>query len=358
MLRNACHIVSTQGNSGGHSATEPTAAAVALNPAWALPQINEAVPTSIKIKSDSNFWRKAAVTLLEREVILDEDCAGAGSIATVIERCLLRLMGPSVGGVINGLILVSKSADDYWFGQQDYWEDSGHDPFEAALYLAVFTPDTGTRLLQPVMEPMATKFPELAETIMATLCGAQFSVPHFWTPSLALDLASHLYWEGEDSEEGGVESYGLSADEVVRRSDFASIPEWALNPKVKLASSQIRGIGAEAPAYQAVCDALLLVMELLSEGADLFCYLGDGCMEGLVLRWNQSDVVMRVFDDRANSTYQNSDCYTELIGLRRIPLADPLPALEAFSKGAKLVAVVGRLIELISVEGVGDGAES
>lgn len=154
-----------------------------------------------------------------------------------------------------------------------------------------------------------------------------------FTPGMALDEASYLYWRGEEDEALALEedcgddqaARDAMMRDMVTRGDFsATFPAWALDyNRPRLTSDALSAVAAtHACPYVRRAAALTFALDGTRTTAQ-YCPEEDGPFIGFgaVLCWREGDLAVQVSDDYANLAWQGEYC--DEIGKVTFDLADP-----------------------------------
>lgn len=226
------------------------------------------------------------------------------------------------------------------------------------------------------LEALNKAMPHLGATVLQVLRQQGRYVYPLFTPDIADDVASYVYWQGEMDEEAALDmmcedsSSGDSADREAMREEMVTrrmlddaFPEWARCWLVRPDKSE--GGHKRTPAWhpcslrraartltdphqrQIAADALALSRLKLTddfhpdtEGE----YIGFGA----VLSWDEGDVTTRIYDDLLNLAHQSDYC--DRMGEVLIPLDDP-GSLQAWflrmGQRFEAIALIDRLIHAL-----------
>jgi PRTRC genetic system protein F len=154
-----------------------------------------------------------------------------------------------------------------------------------------------------------------------------------FTPSLALDEASYLYWRGEDDESLALDEdcgedlaarAAMAADMVTRATVEAAFPAWALDyNRPRLPAEALASIAANhACGYVRRMAQLAYTLDGLRTTSQ-YCEEQDGPFVGFgaVLCWRDGDLAVQISDDYANLAWQGEYC--DEIGQVTFTLDDP-----------------------------------
>lgn len=223
------------------------------------------------------------------------------------------------------------------------------------------------------LEALNVAMPHLGTTVLQVLREQSGYVYPLFTPDTAIDVASYVYWHGEEDEEAALDMMceeDNEADREAMREEMVSrrvldeaYPEWARRwlsrPK---AARRHKGSRAWHPcslrsAAKTLTDPRLrqiaadaLALSRLSFGDDFRPDIeGEYIGFGAVLSWVGGDVTTRIYDDLLNMAHQAEFC--DRMGEVRISLDDP-GALEVWflRMGSRFqaIALIDRLIHALS----------
>lgn len=183
------------------------------------------------------------------------------------------------------------------------------------------------------LEWMERHEPGLGAAILSVFdAGAGRLYPMF-TPRVALDAASFLYWHGEDDEASAVaemcdtpeEMEAMRAEMITLDAMREAFPRWALEPvRLGEAGALLRRVASCETHLAVVRRAATLAMELarLPSRAE-YAPDAEGIFIGFgaVLCWRPDDLAKRISDDLAQYAWQ--DDYVDHAGEVSFPLNDP-----------------------------------
>lgn len=202
------------------------------------------------------------------------------------------------------------------------------------------------------LEALNEAMPHLGATVLQVLRQQGRYVYPLFTPDIADDVASYVYWQGEMDEEAALDMMCEDSDDadreamreemVTRRMLDDAYPEWARRWLVRPDKSA--GGRRRTPAWrpcslrhaartltdphqrQIAADALALSRLTLTDDfhPDIE---GEYIGFGAVLSWEEGDVTTRIYDDLLNLAHQSEYC--DRMGEVLIPLDDP-GALQAW----------------------------
>ncbi|MDF3831431.1 PRTRC system protein F [Cupriavidus basilensis] len=217
------------------------------------------------------------------------------------------------------------------------------------------------------LETLDAALPNLGRTVLQVLREQSPLVYPLFTPDIACDVASYVYWCGEDNEEaaldmqceeGDEEAREAMREEMVSRAMLdAAYPEWARRWMGRSKGGRRRGCSLRravteaktAEARRIAADALAL-SRLHFDDTFRPDIDGEFIGFGAVLSWSEGDVTTRIYDDLLNLAHQAEYC--DRIGEIRIPLDDP-GAMGAWQRAMRTrftaIGLIDRLIHQLSV---------
>lgn len=172
----------------------------------------------------------------------------------------------------------------------------------------------------------------LGQAVLAVLSDrSRFAYPVF-TPDLACDAASYLYWHGEENEETALdeecdndEDRTAMRDEMVTRAKLDhAYPTWVIaRPRTPLSIAALTRIADELSepfARDIVADTLALARLRITDDyrPDIE---GEFIGFGAVLSWREDDLTVRIYDDLLQMAHQSEFC--DLMGELEIDLDAP-----------------------------------
>ncbi len=183
------------------------------------------------------------------------------------------------------------------------------------------------------------RLPALGAVILHVLRRQSAWVYPVFTPDTASDIASMLYWCGEDDEEAALdmncgddeqEREAMRADMVSKATLMEDYPEWARAWPRGLELPQCCRLLRRA--VKRLCKPCDRPMRELAEHALALGTLdlddrfrpdieGEYIGFGAVLSWEAGDVTTRIYDDLINMAHEGE--YVETMGQMQMPLDDP-----------------------------------
>ncbi|WP_395401039.1 PRTRC system protein F [Pseudoduganella sp. UC29_106] len=207
------------------------------------------------------------------------------------------------------------------------------------------------------LDYLEQRIPQLGSTILDAMERKGAHAYPLFTPGVALDEASYLYWRGEDDENlmldeecgDDLEARQAMANDIVTRAAIeAAFPPWALDydrPRLPLATLERIG-GDHQCAYVRRAASLTHALLRLRTTA-MSCPELDGPFTGFgaVLCWRDGDLAVQISDDHANNAWQGDYC--EEIGTVTLTLDDP-EAMRGWMRKMRLnLSAIGLLDRLL-----------
>lgn len=220
------------------------------------------------------------------------------------------------------------------------------------------------------LEAMNAAMPGLGQTVLQVLREQSRYVYPMFTPDIADDVCSYLYWQGEEDEEAALDMMCEDGDEadreamrdemVTRKMLDAAYPEWARRWLVRPEKGSRRRKGDSAwrpcnlrqavktladPKLRAIAADALALSRLPLDDSFRPDVDGEFIGYGGVLSWDEADITTRIYDDMLNLAHQSEFC--DRMGEALIPMDDP-GALEAcfarLGMRFEAIALIDRLI--------------
>ncbi|MBB3121711.1 PRTRC system protein F [Pseudoduganella violacea] len=183
----------------------------------------------------------------------------------------------------------------------------------------------------PGLDYLEARVPLLGATVLDIMECKGGQVYPLFTPALALDEASYLYWLGEDdeatllAEEEDEAARAALRGEIPTRADIdAAFPPWALcYRRQRLALRQLTHIARQHPCPYVRRAAMLARTLHATPTTTDYRAEADAPFTGYgaVLCWRDDDVTVRIANDHAQLAWQ--DTYCDQIGQVQFDLAAP-----------------------------------
>lgn len=175
--------------------------------------------------------------------------------------------------------------------------------------------------------------PTLGSTVLDIMERKGAHVYPLFTPSMALDEASYLYWRGEHDEALALDEdcgddkearEAMANDMITRATIEAAFPPWALDyNRPRLTHAELVRLTAEYPCpYVQRAGELAAALESTRTTAQ-YCPEEEGMFIGFgaVLCWLDGDLTVQISDDYANLAWQTEYC--DEIGKVTFSLSEP-----------------------------------
>lgn len=175
----------------------------------------------------------------------------------------------------------------------------------------------------PALTRLEARGTGLAYTALVLLDFALSMGDRPFTPLGALEMCQWMYWEGEEDESVVAADPDTYGDDIAKRAEiFGLIPEWALGKGVKLLSpcklarlAKTHADTPDGPLLKALAELAKVIVGRRKSGA-----FADAPDDGprtapmAVVRWDENDLLHRVFDDYWQYAQQGEqDAYTGFI---------------------------------------------
>lgn len=187
-------------------------------------------------------------------------------------------------------------------------------------------------VIGPGLEALERLRPGFGRSVLDILTRQSRFVYPLFTPDVACDVASYVYWCGEADEEAALDMEcgddekaraAMREEMVTRQRLVEAYPAWALAPCNASSLSTSQGLSVELathPAADIAVDALALSRMRIKDqhrpNID-----GEYIGFGAVLSWREDDLTVRIYDDLLQMAYQGEFC--DLIGEAEFDLGAP-----------------------------------
>ena len=179
-------------------------------------------------------------------------------------------------------------------------------------------------VIGPGLETLERSHPGLGQAVLDVLSHQSRFVYPVFTPALACDVASYVYWCGEADEEAALDmecgddekARAAMREEMVTRQKLVNAyPAWALTHCDGRSQPALRNVlnemAGQHPAVDIAANALALsqlrIKDRYRPEID-----GEFIGFGAVLSWREDDLTVRIYDDLLQMAYQAEFC--DLIG--------------------------------------------
>jgi len=324
----------------------------AMETIWTLPRIDPGVPREIVPRTVASANAGIAQFLIEAKAIRERDIPAQWRDALdVCGKALDAWLKREIGDLhCIAPSFVLRPVTDESNGSRVSQAKAAYSEVE----IAWFQPEEQQWVVGSGLERLESVVPTLGATVLNVLdAQSRFAYPLF-APRDAHDIASMLYWYGEDDETMAVEEIcGDDAaeqaemrEEMVTAKHFTeAFPAWALSWKPeKLKQSDLRKIAHDCgDAYAREVAALALALARLRFKDEFKPDIeGEFIGFGAVLSWRDDDLTVRVYDDLINMAHEGEFC--DVMGEVRFALSAPA-AMQAWQRAMRPRFKAMRLID-------------
>jgi PRTRC genetic system protein F len=219
------------------------------------------------------------------------------------------------------------------------------------------------------LEALNAAMPNLGRTVLQVLRQQCRHVYPLFTPDIAADVASCLYWQCEADEEAALDMLcdedttadreALRADMVTRAMLDAAYPNWVWRSSPGQCAKErsdcppawrpcnLRRAArtlADPALRQIATDALALSRLSLDNSFSPECdgeYIGYGA----VLSWREGDLTTRIYDDLLNQAHRAEFC--DRMGEQRVALDDPGALGAWFARMGQRLQAIGLIDRVV-----------
>lgn len=221
------------------------------------------------------------------------------------------------------------------------------------------------------LQALNAALPHLGCTVLQVLRAQCRHVYPLFTPDIAVDVASYLYWQDEPDEEAaldmlcdddaGADREALRADMVTRSMLDAAYPPWAQTwPTRQRRPVHARHAATHAwrpcslrraarsltdPTLRQIAADALALSRLTLDDSFQPEVDGDYIGYGGVLSWQAGDLTTRIYDDLLNQAHQAEFC--DRMGEQRVPLDDPGALGAWFARMGQRLQAIGLIDRLV-----------
>lgn len=328
-------------------------AADGMSAGWGLPRLDALVPLELTPRRLASANATVARFLLEAKAVRERDipptwndellvCQGALDAWVKREIGALHCLAPQFV-----LRPVLGSARDPCGSSMQKIEYS-------QIQITWFQQDEEQWAVGRGLERLEQATPTLGATALDLLDAQSRYVYPVFTPRMTQDVASMMYWYGEDDENFALdeacaddqEARAAMRDEIITKALLTeAFPAWALAGQAETLDGSALGQIAE----QASDEYARNVAALLARLARL--HIMDDCRPeiegefigfGAVLSWRKDDLTVRVYDDLVNAAHQSEFC--DVMGDVFFDLHDP-DAMRAWQRRMRRRFEAIRLID-------------
>ena len=218
-------------------------------------------------------------------------------------------------------------------------------------------------VIGPRLEALEQACPGLGHAVLDVLQRQSGKVYPVFTPDLACNVASFLYWCGEENEESALDMdcgddakarAEMQNDMVTRQKLEEAFPNWATSfslPRKKQPLAAVKRLvkSLQEPEYRDIAADALALASLDIEDNYQPDVEGEYLGWGAVLSWREDDLTVRIYDDLLNMAHQGEYC--DRIGELEINLDAP-EAMQSWQKAMrsrfKAIRLIDSLIHKLS----------
>ena len=170
------------------------------------------------------------------------------------------------------------------------------------------------------LEALERELPGLGQAVLDILRRQSRFIYPVLTPDLACDVASYLYWCGEENEEVALDmdcgedeaARAAMRDELVTRQKLdEAFPQWAISmPRKGMPVAALIRLadGLRDPAMRDIAADALALSRLRIEDKFRPDVEGEYLGWGAVLSWREDDLTVRIYDDLVQMAHQGEFC--------------------------------------------------
>ncbi len=343
--------------------------AVATVPVLALPQLSSHVPLAVTSRSQTAANAALSRFLIDAGIVHEIDLPEGEpdplkACERAIDAWIKRLIGPL--HCLHPRVAVNVLDEHRHYPAPRDGKKTAYAYLD--LYWCEYNENewpVGERL-----EAMNAVMPGLGETVLQVLREQSCYVYPLFTPDIADDVCSYLYWQGEGDEAAALDMMCEEDDEadreamrdemVTRAMLDAAYPAWAHRWLARSGKGGHRRKDGSAwrpcnlrraaktlvdPKMRAIAADALALSSLPLDDSFRPDTDGEFVGFGAVLSWDEADVTTRIYDDLLNLAHQAEFC--DRMGEALIPLDDPGALGACFARlGAhfEAIALIDRLI--------------
>ena len=328
-----------------------------------IPVVDPAIPFRVEIDPQSSRWASIALLWLDAGVLTEDD---SGKPDELVRTALHRWMDTQLEGNVH-LRHMSLSIHTYPSPHGSLPQDASayDEPIDPTkwLFAVVGGVDWPWFTLEEKLTALEAAHPGLGKTAWHRFFEASCQTIQMLDPVSARGLAERSWWHYAATDEDFIDEMKCNdidpeEIEVLLPSEFdRHFPDWVLQPSDALTNDDLAKIAKEGETEEAmlVAQRLLAMAELDGKPIQAPSLFGDSPVQEdgvyylAYLRWNESDVVMRVADDYIEDANGSGDGYTDLMGADAVPLdaAQFLEWKSATENGFTLLRHMDGLLSLI-----------
>ena len=307
-------------------------AAGSVSAGWGLPRLDAGVPLELTPRRLASANATVARFLLEAKAVRERDipptwndellvCQGALDAWVKREIGALHCLAPQF--VLRPVLGSARDPSGSSMQKIEY----------SQIQITWFQQDEEQWAVGRGLERLEQATPTLGATALDLLDAQSRYVYPVFTPRMTQDVASMMYWYGEDDENFALDeacaddeqARAAMREEMVTKALLTeSFPAWALAGQAETldASALMRIAEQASDAYARDVAALLTQLARLHIKDDYRPEIeGEFIGFGAVLSWRKDDLTVRVYDDLVNAAHQSEFC--DVMGDVFFDLHDP-----------------------------------
>lgn len=328
-----------------------------------VPRLSPDVPGTICLNSEgSQDWARHALNWLELGYLSDKD---RGAAFELVQLAISRWVNGICGNMKHLTFDLHATLEHpYWSPEEE--ESNGE---SGSLKLLVGSEEIKIFSIGAKLAKLHELHPDLAVTALNWLGWVGARTLNIWTPWRAEYSATHIWWFGNDDQEGFLQEYASYHEEREDTDEEGedgemdepfgpnqwreSFPDWVTKPEARMDIASLRSFSQSSP--DPLLSSLAALVADIAENGDVEFgrveeFEQESVYTSAILRWDEDDPMMRLYDDHIEQANYSSDYYTEIYGFESLPVA-----LEDFSqKIAQLervlrnISQLDRLIDLVA----------
>jgi PRTRC genetic system protein F len=293
-------------------------AARSVRAEWRLPRIDARVPLEITPRRLASANAAVARFLLEGKAVRERDIPAAWNDELLVCQGALDAWVKREIGALHCLApqFVLRPV---WGSVPDRYSAPAQSVHYSQVQITWFQQDEQQWAVGRGLERLEQTTPTLGATALHLLDEHSRYVYPVFTPRMAQDVASMMYWYGEDDETFALEeacpddeeARAAMREEMVTKAHMTkAFPAWALawSPEM-LAASALAQIAASGDEFTRDIAALVTKLARLKIKDDYRPEIdGEFIGFGAVLSWRADDLTVRVYDDLINMAHQGEFC--------------------------------------------------
>ena len=333
-----------------------TATICGASPFLTIPKLGKDALAAQKPSNNEQEWLNIAtlcVSLLDEDIQVDADA----TVQQIVSIALANWASKHCADVqVLDRFDIIAAVDDELFGLESRG-DENDSPNHWAIAIEAGQ-DFPYIVVDEKLLELEKEFCGLGRTAIHMAEQASFKTFTVFSAMVAKDIASYIYWQGEDNDEDVIqilEDEGMELEEMFLPSQLVgAFPSFFFKGDV-LTEQALQSIAASSIDSMAseVARIILSIMDLINDGAELpglQDYSNDSAYFSCILGISaDNNPLRRVIDDHFECANSGSDYYTGYYGIAKIPfeMESFLKWRETMEKGFALYSNLDHLIRLI-----------